>query len=325
MEALVAAALERDKRAIGQLISVFEDTRSGSSGRRATVLATLSEAGRNSPGFFHGITGTPGAGKSSLIGCVAERIVEAGAGSVAVVAVDPASEASGGALLGDRTRVRFPTTELRLFFRSQSSNRALGGISRTTYQVCRLLGRLFDHVLIETVGIGQSEIEVQYVADRIYLVLQPLGGDQIQFMKAGIMEVPDVFIMNKSDEEQAASRSFHALKASLAYARPGSDPDVPVLRTSTRTGEGLAELVDRMISAGPAVARRDPAAKEGYFFATWVRDEFGRRGTELLLSSGGLTDPAAAGRLYVTDHGGFDRAQHSFAAGTPWQSRSAGD
>ena len=317
MDDLIAGALDWDKRSIGRLISIFEDTRPGAIDERASVLDRLSRGTSVRSGFFHGVTGTPGSGKSSLIGAVAERIVTRAGASVAVIAVDPASESSGGALLGDRTRVRFPAGERRLFFRSQSSDRALGGISRTTYQVCRLLARLFDHIFIETVGIGQSEIEVQYVADRIYLVLQPLAGDQIQFMKAGIMEVPDVFIMNKSDEHQAAARSFHALQASLSFSRPGDERDPEILLTSARTGEGLPELVDCILQAARN-PRLDRESREAHFFAAWVRDEFGRRGVEVLLTGTGHGDPVAAGRAYVERHGGFDNAQRHFAKATPW-------
>src|SRR5690606_6958306 len=116
-----------------------------------------------------GITGTPGAGKSTLVGEMATRLVGADDHTaVAVLAVDPSSQISGGALLGDRTRVRFPAGEPRLFFRSQASDRELGGVSRTTFPVCRLLHRLFDVVFVETVGIGQSETEIQHVSDWTY-------------------------------------------------------------------------------------------------------------------------------------------------------------
>lgn len=312
---LVSRALERDKWSVARLISIFEDTRQSAPAQRAEVLDLLRAGKGDQVGFFHGITGTPGAGKSSLLGEVALRLIQSDASSaVAVLAIDPASEISGGALLGDRTRVRFPVHDRRFFFRSQSSDRNLGGVSRTTYQVCRLLGHLFDHVFIETVGIGQSEIEIQYVADRIYLVLQPMGGDQIQFMKAGIMEVPDVFILNKSDEEVAARKSYHTLKASLTFSRPGEDA-LPILRTSATTGLGLDELVRVIADVKTDGRRHSPQEKEAYFFARWVRDEFGRRGVERLLEIGKAALPGQAARNYMDLTGGFDAGQMAFAAG----------
>ncbi len=320
MKDWIDGALERDKWSIARLVSVFEDARPQAAEQRALALRLLSEHGRTREGVFHGITGTPGAGKSSLIAALAPRMVSDTGKSVAVLAVDPSSDVSGGALLGDRTRVRFPVSEKRLYFRSQSSDRSLGGLSRTTYQVCRLLGRLFDHVIVETVGIGQNEIEVQFVADRIYLILQPMGGDQIQFMKAGIMEVPDVFVINKSDERKAALRSFHALKAGLSLVRPDQVREPQILRTSVRTGEGIEELTGLLLSADPRESRHSAAAKEGYFFTAWVRDEFGRRGLGRLIRGTGQRNTQAAGDAWVKRCGNFDEAQLRFVLLTPWDS-----
>ncbi|MEQ9365785.1 MAG: hypothetical protein RIF32_16195, partial [Leptospirales bacterium] len=257
MQELVSKALTGDKWSIGRLISVFEDRRPEAAERRGAILRELAAHGDSRRGRFIGMTGTPGSGKSTLIGEIANRLIRPddtskapGAGSnsagashssgpgsanpgadfrVAVLAIDPSSEVSGGAILGDRTRVNFALDEKRLFFRSQASDRELGGVSRSTFQVARLLYYLFDFVLIETVGIGQNEIEIQYVADRIYLVLQPLGGDGIQFMKAGIMEIPDVFVLNKADAVEAAKQSYYALKAALSFVRPGDEDLISIL------------------------------------------------------------------------------------------------
>ncbi|MBI3394281.1 MAG: protein kinase, partial [Spirochaetia bacterium] len=254
---------------------------------------------------FLGITGTPGAGKSTLIGELAVRLITLEQNkSAAVLAVDPSSRVSGGALLGDRTRVQFGIDERRLYFRSQSSDQELGGVGRGTFQVCRLLYYLFDYVFVETVGVGQNEIEIQNVADRTYLILQPLAGDQIQFMKAGIMEVPDVFVLNKCDEQEAANRSYYALRASLAYVRPeGTEP--PIIKTSARTGLGLDSLAAEMRSVTPDSVRSMPQ-KEEYFFRKWVRDEFGRRGLHALDRTGGADSLLARA-------GSFEAAQSAFA------------
>lgn len=289
---LIARARQRDKRSVGRLISLFEDPRPAAAGERARVTAALAAA---PTARFIGITGTPGAGKSTLIGQLALRLIAADPKvSVAVLAIDPTSQVSGGALLGDRTRVSFPPAEDRLFFRSQATDGDLGGIGRATFQVCRLLRHLFDLVIVETVGIGQSEIEIQHLVDWIYLVLQPLAGDEVQFMKAGIMEIPDAFILNKCDQKQAATRSYHALQASLSLARPGGG-NPPIHRTSARTGEGLDELAAEILTVRP---RGDFTSRERHFFGRWLRDEYGRAGAKLL-----------AERDLLTETGDYDEAQ----------------
>ncbi len=144
-------------------------------------------------------------------------------------------------LLGDRTRTRFGADD-RAYFRSQSNATELGGLAPTTYQVARLLQHLFDVVIVETVGIGQSELDVRYLADHVYLVLQPLGGDEIQFLKAGIIEIPDSFVLNKCDDP-AAGTSYYQLRSALSLARPFDADLPPIHRTSARTGEGIDESV----------------------------------------------------------------------------------
>jgi LAO/AO transport system kinase len=302
VDELVEAARALDKRAIARLVTWFEDPRPQAAATRAAVIAALGDGRR---GRVVGITGAPGAGKSTLLGEVATRLVGAApARAIAVLAVDPSSSISGGALLGDRTRVRFPPGEPRLYFRSQASAGALGGVAPATFQVCRLLARLFDVVFVETVGIGQSEIEIVQVADRTYLVVPPLAGDHVQFMKAGIMEVPDAFIVSKNDVGDAAASTYHALRSALRLARPGPGDAPPLHRVSARTGEGVdvlcAEIMTAPIAGG--IEARAPR-----FFERWVAAEHGRAGLTRLATAGG----AAA---FVTSHGGFEAAQAAFGA-----------
>lgn len=281
-ESLVDGALAGQKYAIARLISVFEDSRLDAPQRQRQVLDLL-EVRSDRRARFVGITGTPGAGKSTLIGETALRLIKADpAVRVAVVAVDPSSAVSGGSLLGDRTRVRFPVKEKRLYFRSQASDRELGGVSRTTFPVCRLMHRLFDIVFVETVGIGQSEIEIQHVADFIYLVLTPLGGDQVQFMKAGIMEIPNAIVLNKCDAKEAATRAYHSLRASLSLSQPGKERQIRIHRTSATTGFGLDRLTESILAIDVDPIGRSMRRKEDYFFEKWVRDEFGRTGLRYL-------------------------------------------
>lgn len=304
---LIPAAFERQKFAIARLISVFEDPRPAAADQRKRILETLQSSGRSRRGMFLGFTGTPGAGKSTLVGELANRLIDQNPDRcLAVLAVDPSSHVSGGSILGDRTRVRFSFGDDRLYFRSQASDQELGGISRTTFSVLRLLYHLFDVIIVETVGIGQSEIEIQQTADRVFLLLQPLAGDQIQFMKAGIMEIPDCFIINKSDEKEAAERTFHALRASLQLIRPGENR-VPIFRTSALTGMGLQDVLDYLLDL--LQQRVDGAAldaslyrREVYYFEKWVKDELGRQGLHMLSDLGGARD-------LMDDAGGFDGAQ----------------
>lgn len=321
MQELIEKALSGDKWSIGRLISVFEDRRADAAGRRGEILHRLGEHPDARRGRFIGLTGTPGAGKSTLVGEIANRLIRlpanvdhadgraipAGTARVAVLAIDPSSQVSGGSILGDRTRVNFALDERRLFFRSQASDRELGGVSRSTFQVARLLYYLFDYVLIETVGIGQNEIEIQYLADRIYLVLQPLGGDGIQFMKAGIMEIPDVFVLNKADAQEAAKQSYFALKAALSFVRPGEEDQVEILLTSAHTGMGLDKLSQDIADSSTSVTKRSMQAKEEYYFEKWVRDEFGRMGLRHLNQSLG------GARAFIASHSqSFDTAQAGF-------------
>jgi LAO/AO transport system kinase len=187
-EELVQRALGRDKLAVSTLVSLFEDQREAAIERRAFVFERLSALRGGASAIMLGVTGTPGAGKSSLLArTTLELLAMDKELSFAVLAVDPSSHVSGGSLLGDRTRMRLPHDELRVFFRSQASATELGGLGPWSFQVARLLSLLFDCVLIETVGIGQSEADIRHLADRVYLVLQPLAGDEVQFFKAGIM------------------------------------------------------------------------------------------------------------------------------------------
>lgn len=285
---LVAGAIALEKWPLARLVRLFEDARPEAVPGKAAAIAALEAHGALPRAMVAGFTGTPGSGKSTLVGELAARMVARDpAVSVAVLAIDPSSHRSGGSILGDRTRVHFPIGERRLYFRSQPSDRELGGMGRATYPVVRVLERLFDYVFVETVGIGQSEVEIERLADRVYLVLQPLGGDHIQFMKAGIMEVPHAFILNKCDVGAAARRSYHALRASIDFARPGEASPPPIFRTSALSGEGLDDVLADLAAHRTV---RDPAGRrerDRYFLEKWVRDEYGRFGLELLERQGG--------------------------------------
>ncbi len=214
-------AAELKKLPIAKLISLFENRSEGTAQQRHDIIHHIN----NNPKMFTGkgvtigFTGTPGAGKSSLIAELCKTLTKNNDLRIAVLAIDPSSQSSGGAILGDRTRMHSGSKNRNLFFRSQASNLELGGITHNTFQATRLLRYLFDLIIIETVGIGQNEIDIQYMSDHTFLLMQPLAGDQIQFMKAGIMEIPDSFVVNKCDEERLARTSYHMLRASLKQSK----------------------------------------------------------------------------------------------------------
>jgi len=286
LEDLLSKAQQHEKWPIARLISIFERNTTENLIARHQIISYLNKH----PGKFNkqamvlGVTGTPGAGKSSLIGEVCLSLLKQNTDiSIAVLAIDPSSHDSGGALLGDRTRVIFPVKDNRLFFRSQASQLDLGGMSKRTFHVTRLLRKLFDIIIIETVGIGQSEIEVQRLSDHTCLVMQPLAGDQVQFMKAGIMEVPDTFIINKCDEDALAKKSLHLLKSSLKLASIYVDHQEAkkknIFLTSALKRKGIDELCQFVIEQTQEKVHQDKLnEQENYFLHKWIKQAYGEFG-----------------------------------------------
>jgi LAO/AO transport system kinase len=304
---LVDKSLQGDKFSLAKLISIFENTKPEFYEYKKIIIDYLKE--KTSPkGYFVGITGTPGAGKSTLTGRLALELIRQREDiSVAILAVDPSSQVSGGSLLGDRTRVKLPIDEKRIYFRSQASDKELGGLSKHTFNVCRVLYYLFDFIFIETVGIGQSEIEVQHIADHVFLVLQPLTGDQIQFMKAGVMEIPDAFIINKWDQHKEAQKTYYALKSTLSFIRPDSK-ETPIFPVSAYSGYGIKELMDYIsgIKEGFSNLKNSLSKKEVYYFEKWVKNQYGEMGLELLKQEGGASH-------FIEKKGSFDLAIKEFS------------
>ena len=191
-----------------------------------------------------GITGAPGSGKSTLVAQLAKQLILNGK-KVAVIAVDPSSPFTGGALLGDRIRMGEVALEKNVYIRSMASRGALGGIAEKTTQVTQARGAAgFDIVLIETVGVGQAEIEITNAADTVALVLVPGMGDSIQTLKAGVFEIADCFVMNKADYE-----GLSKLKAQLtSYLSISQKKEwtPPIVSTIATKGEGVAEFLDKL-------------------------------------------------------------------------------
>jgi LAO/AO transport system kinase len=228
---LGARLRERDLTAAPAALNLLENR---SPERRDEIAALLAEVaparlGGEAPAHVVGVTGPPGAGKSTLLSALtrAWRILGR---TVAVLAVDPTSKRSGGALLGDRARIEADPADRGLFIRSTAAGERLGGLAPATRTAGQALAAAFDVVVIETVGVGQSETEVAEAADTVAVVVQPGSGDVLQFLKAGIMEVPDVLVVTKADLGQVAQRArrdLHAALRSLGEAR------VPVVAVSS--------------------------------------------------------------------------------------------
>lgn len=229
--ALLDQVRSGDRRALSRAISVVE------SGER------LHESSRDAKSRVVGITGPPGAGKSTLIGALIDRI-RAGGETVAVLAVDPSSPLTGGALLGDRIRMQTHIDDEGVYVRSMATRGHLGGLSESAADATRLMGMAgFDRLIVETVGVGQSEVEVMGLADVVVLVVGPAWGDQIQADKAGIVEIADIFVVNKGDRPGVSDVRRALLEVSEAKG-------TEVIVTTANTGEGVADLlagIDRLL------------------------------------------------------------------------------
>ncbi len=232
---LLERFLAGDERALARAISLVE------AGQTELLEAVRPKAGK---ARVLGITGSPGSGKSTLV----DQVIVQARGQhkkVAVLAIDPTSPFSGGAILGDRIRMMQHHQDAGVYIRSMATKGHLGGLAASTLQVITLLDAFgFDDILIETVGVGQSEIEIVNVADLVILVLNPGQGDGVQVFKAGIMEIADIFVINKADLP-GASRLKREIQAALELGHtvsllPVSLP--PVLETISSTGQGVAEL-----------------------------------------------------------------------------------
>lgn len=247
---LVARLLRRERDAVSEALNLVDDRRPERRERALRLLDALERETAGGGGSRVGITGAPGAGKSTLLDALVRR-VRARDETLGIIAVDPSSQRTGGALLGDRIRMRSGGGDPGVFLRSMAARTRLGGLADATHAGLVVLTAAFDRVFVETVGVGQSEAEVAQVVDTLAYVAQPGAGDLLQFMKAGILELPDVVVVNKADTGAAARRTAQEIEAGLGLGEARADGwRVPVLCTSARDGEGVAELLDALDAHG---------------------------------------------------------------------------
>ena len=288
LDDVIAGVLVGDKAAISRALNLVEDRRPSAREPVRLLLAGLAEGGRSELGHRIGLTGPPGVGKSTLAACLG-RALRARGSTVGVVAVDPSSVRSGGALLGDRARMSFDPADAGLFMRSLATAGDPGGLSWAANAAVRVLAGAYDMVIVETTGVGQTETDVEHVADSVALVLQPGSGDTLQFLKAGIMEIPDLLVVNKADLGALARRTVGDLEGALASGgRAGVGPErkVPILCTSARDGEGVDELVHALDTHRSALGEEGVATRRGAGRVAWatalVHRAWGEEGVAVL-------------------------------------------
>jgi LAO/AO transport system kinase len=296
----IAAA---DKAAVASALNLIEDRRPEAQARIETLLDSLSSRANVQR---VGLTGPPGVGKSTLTSVLARELRARGK-SVGVLAVDPSSKRSGGALLGDRARMDFDAGDQGLFVRSLATAGDSGGLAYAANAVVAVLAAAYDRVLVETTGVGQSETDVEHVVDTVCLVVQPGSGDALQFIKAGIMEIPDVIVVNKGDQKALAERAVSDLSDALSDLRTigssGGGWRVPVLVTSARDRIGVEALADALDAHVAAMTSAQLAARRREGAMHWTLALLQRRFGEHAIETLGGRDAIRARVLALMDAG----------------------
>ncbi len=268
------------KRGLSRALALIE-THEGSAGLARLLDAALTQTKAHTVG----LTGPPGVGKSTLTNALL-RDWRAKGEFVGVIAVDPSSRRTGGALLGDRARISTDPEDKGVFVRSMAARDRLGGLSDQTIAAAVLMRALFDRVLIESVGIGQSEADISFAVDSVILCVQPGSGDSLQFMKAGVMELPDIVVVTKADMGEAAARARREVEGALTLFERDDDWKPPVILASAAKGQGMNELHIAMAAhrawaekSGALASRR--AAQQQAWVDEAIKSRFGAEGLAL--------------------------------------------
>jgi LAO/AO transport system kinase len=280
--ALGARLRERDLSAAPAALNLLESATTADREQAAALLREVSPQalGGEAPGHVIGITGPPGAGKSTLLSALLQAWRAQGR-TVAMLAVDPSSRRSGGALLGDRARIEFDAADRGVLIRSTAAGERLGGLAWPTRAAAHALAAAFDVVVVETVGVGQAETEIVDVADTVAVVVQPGSGDALQFIKSGIMEIPDLLVVTKADLGQLAVSTQRDLSAALRSLGSRATPVLAV--SSLPPTHGIEELVAALAEhrSGLDLARRRLEARRAGALTDFVA-EHGARGLRAL-------------------------------------------
>lgn len=283
--ALGARLREQDLSAAPAALNLLESTAPADRQQAAALLREVSPSalGSEAPAHVIGVTGPPGAGKSTLLSALLRAWRNGGppTRTVAMLAVDPSSRRSGGSLLGDRARIEFDPADRGVLIRSTAAGERLGGLAQATRGAAEALAAAFDIVVIETVGVGQAETDVADVADTVVVVVQPGSGDVLQFLKSGIMEIPDVLVVTKADLGQIAIRTRRDLAASLRSLGSSRTSVLAVSALSPSIGiDELAAALDEHRATLDVGARRVAARRAGALTDFLV--EHGERGLNAL-------------------------------------------
>jgi len=234
-QTLIKQLQQRDEKALARCITIVENELEG----YEEILTSLKF---NASIPVVGVTGPPGAGKSTLINSVIKKLTTQNK-SVGILAIDPTSPFNYGSLLGDRLRMAEHFNNDKVFIRSIATRGSLGGLSAKTIEIVDVMRAFaFDYIFVETVGVGQSEVEVVGLADTTVLVLVPESGDDVQAIKSGIMEIADIFVVNKSDRDGANTFTKNIIQ--MVHSKMASDWNIPVIKGIATKGEGVEELIE---------------------------------------------------------------------------------